>query len=174
MKLSVKDINLAENNGHWGIWFNIPNTLVDKFKKLAEKDCVKSIEIKAKHKNRSLQANKALWAMINDMAIELHTTSEELYLEALERYGVFTFIVVQRKALYRVKAEWRTVVEVGEVDVNGKPGVQLKCFYGSSQYDSKEFSRLLDGVITDAKEIGVEYISQEERNSIINNYERGK
>ena len=41
-------------------------------------------------------------------------------------------------------------------DVNGRKAVQLLCYYGSSTYDTKEFSVLLDGVIEDMKDLGLQ------------------
>jgi len=122
-----------------------------------------TVEIAPLKKKRSLDANSALWQMLTKMAEVLHTTKDELYLEMLDRYGVSTFIVVKPNAVDKVKAEWKTVRELGEVTINGKTGVQLQCFFGSSTYDSKEFSVLLDGVIQEAKEIDVPFISSEEK-----------
>lgn len=39
----------------------------------------------------------------------------------------------------------------------------LQVFPGSSTYDSKEFSVLLDGVIQDAKEQGVDFLSEADK-----------
>jgi hypothetical protein len=90
-----------------------------------------------------------------------------VYLEMLSRYGVFTHIVVKPNVVDRVKAEWRTVRELGEVTINGKTGIQLQCFFGSSTYDSKEFSVLLDGVIQEAEELGIETLGQAEAERMI-------
>ena len=119
--------------------------------------------IEKRKKKRSLDANAALWEMLTKMAAVLRTTKDELYLEMLDRYGVFTHIVVKPNVVERVISEWKTVRELGEVTINGKTGIQLQCFFGSSTYDSKEFSVLLDGVISEAKEIGVPFISSEEK-----------
>ena len=97
----------------------------------------------------------------------LHTTKDEVYLEMLSRYGVFTHIIVKPNVVDRVKAEWRTVRELGEVTINGKTGIQLQCFFGSSTYDSKEFSVLLDGVIHEAEELGIETLGQAEADRMI-------
>ena len=118
-------------------------------------------------RKRSLDANAALWEMLAKMAGVLHTTKDELYIEMLSRYGVFTHVVVKPNVVDRVKQEWRTVRELGEVTINGKTGIQLQCFFGSHTYDSKEFSVLLDGVIQEAKEIGVDFISKEEQARMI-------
>lgn len=91
---------------------------------------------------------------MNEIAIVLGTTKDEVYLEMLDRYGVFTHIIVKPKIVEKVKMEWRITRELGSVVVNGSVGVQLQCYFGSSTYDSKEFSTLLDGVISEAQELG--------------------
>jgi hypothetical protein len=130
------------------------------------------VEIKQYRHNRSLDANAYMWVLLSKMADVLHTSKDELYLEMLGRYGVFTHIVVKPNVVDRVKQEWRTVRELGEVKINGQIGVQLQCYFGSSTYDTKEFSVLLEGVISEAKEIGVEVISEEEKNSMLQEWGR--
>jgi hypothetical protein len=125
------------------------------------------IEIKKHREKRSLDANAALWKMLSMMADVLKTSKDELYLQVLDRYGVFTHIVVKPSVVDRVKNEWRTVRELGEVTINGKTGVQLQCFFGSSTYNSKEFSVLLNGVIDEAKTLGIDFISKEEQARMI-------
>ena len=73
----------------------------------------------------------------------------------LKRYGKFDYVIVKEKAVEAMKRQWRELEEVGEISVNGQKAVQLLCYYGSSTYDTKEFSVLLDGVISEMKEIGL-------------------
>jgi len=126
-----------------------------------------TVEIEPLKRKRSLDANAYLWVLMGKMAEVLKTSKDEIYLEMLDRYGVFTHIVVKPNVVERVKDEWRTVRELGEVTINGKTGIQLQCFFGSSTYDSKEFSVLLDGVISEAKELGIETLSQSEADRMI-------
>lgn len=35
-------------------------------------------------------------------------------------------------------------------------GIQLQCYYGSHTYNTKEMSRLIDGVVTSCNELGIE------------------
>jgi len=144
------------------------HSVVDEMKKLIQnnKDLF-SLEIKPFKKKRSLDANAALWQILNMMAAKLDTTKDELYIEMLDRYGVFTHIVVKPNVSERVKKEWRTVRELGLIKVNGKEGMQLQCYFGSSTYNTKEFSTLLDGVISEAKELDIDFISKEDRNLMI-------
>ena len=74
----------------------------------------------------------------------------------LKRYGKYTYIVVKETAVDRMKQQWRECEVVGEITVNGEKAVQMLCYFGSSLYDTKEFSVLLDGVISEMQEMGLE------------------
>lgn len=119
------------------------------------------VEIKQHRKSRSRNANALLWEVLGQMSAAIRTDKDSLYLEMLSRYGVYTHVVVKPNVVDRVKAEWRTVRELGEVTVNGQTGIQLQCYFGSSSYNSLEFSVLLDGVISEAREIGIEVDTSE-------------
>lgn len=121
-----------------------------------------SVEIKQYREKRSLNANAYLWVLLSKMADVLKTTKDELYIEMLDRYGVFTHIVVKPNVVEKVKQEWRTVRELGEVKINSQTGIQLQCYFGSSSYNTKEMATLIDGVVNDAKEIGVEVLTPQE------------
>lgn len=109
----------------------------------------KPLEIKALPKaiNRSLDANKLLWHCLGELSKVRKEDNWALYLEMLRKYGEFTYICVKPSAVESVKRQWRETQEVGTVNINGEESVQLLCFFGSSTYDTKQFSRLLDGVL---------------------------
>ena len=111
---------------------------------------------------RSLDANGLLWVCLDKIASALNTDKWEVYLLMLKRYGKFTYILVKPSAVEYTKSIWRESEVVGEVDVNGQKSVQMLCYFGSSTYDSKEFSRLLDGVISEMKEMGLDTPAEEE------------
>ena len=83
-----------------------------------------------KFKNkRSLDANAYMWALLQKMAEVLHSSKDELYIALLGKYGVFTHIIVKPNVADRVKAEWRTVRDLGEVTINNQTGIQLQCSF---------------------------------------------
>ena len=49
----------------------------------------------------------------------------------------------------------------------------MLCYFGSSTLDSKEFSVLLDGVISEMKEMGLEIPMQSDLKRVIEEYEKG-
>lgn len=109
------------------------------------------IKIEKSKKSRSLDANAMLWACLSDIAGATGMTNWDTYIYELERYGKFTHILVKKEALSDIKGMWRETKEIGE---RGDM-VELLCFFGSSTYTSSEFSRLLEGVISDMKDLGL-------------------
>lgn len=117
----------------------------------------------AKFRNkRSLDANAYLWVLLSKIAEVFKMSKWDVYLQMLGDYGVFTHIIVKPNMVEKFKEEWRMVKELGEVTVNGKTGVQLQCYFGSSSYDTKEMAVLLDGVVNEAKGIGIETLPPDE------------
>ena len=114
------------------------------------------ITIRQHKEKRSLNANALLWKCLGDIAAALRTDKWMVYLEMLKRYGVYTYVCVKPKAVPMLKKQWRECEEVGEVDIHGEKAIQMLCYYGSSTYNTKQFSVLLDGVISEMKEMGLE------------------
>lgn len=126
-----------------------------------EKLSIKAVKYR---KKRSLDANAYMWVLLSKIAEVIHSNKDDVYLEMLSSYGVFTHIIVKKSVVDKVKSEWRTVRELGEINVNGSQGVQLQCYFGSSTYDSKEMATLIDGVVREAKELGIETLPPDELN----------
>lgn len=121
-----------------------------------------TVEVKRYREKRSLDANAYFWVLVGQIADKIHSDNESVYLDLLGRYGVYTHIVVKPNVVDKVKAEWRAVKELGEVNINGKKGIQLQCFFGSHTYDTKEMSRLIEGAVYEAKELGIDTRTPEE------------
>lgn len=138
------------------------NVQIEELKNIVNSGKELSVEIKQYRNKRSLDSNGYMWVLLSKMAEVLQTTKDELYLQMLDKYGVFTHIVVKPHVVDRVKQEWRTVRELGDVTINGQTGIQLQCYFGSSTYDTKEMSRLIDGVVQECKELGIETITPRE------------
>lgn len=139
-----------------------------------EKYIDKDLDINfSKHRrHRSLDANACLWACIGDIAKVLHQDAWEVYLLMIERYGKFTHILVRPEVVEAVRTQWRETKVVGETTVDGNPMIQMLCYFGSSTYNSAEFASLLDGVISEMKEMGLETPTSEEMRALIAELER--
>lgn len=134
-----------------------------------EKLSIKAVQHRAK---RSLDANGLLWLCLGRIAEALRADKWDIYLQMLKRYGQFTYICVKPKMVDAVKANWRESEVVGEIEINGQKAIQMLVYFGSSTYDTKEFSVLLDGVISEMKEIGLEAPTSEEMRRSLEYWEK--
>lgn len=158
----LQNVSRDWQTGQWNITFTMNEASA-----INEVNNIQSCEklsIKAvKHRNkRSLDANAYCWVILQKIAEVLHQDKWNVYLEMLGKYGVFTHIIVKPNVVDKVKEEWRTVKELGEVSVNGMTGIQLQCYFGSSTYNTKEMSVLIDGIVYEAKELGIETLPPDE------------
>lgn len=131
-----------------------------------------SVKVEKYREKRSQDANKLLWYCLGELASALRVSAWEVYLLMLKRYGKFTYICVKPSVVDAVKKQWRECEVIGEVDINGQKAVQMLCYFGSSTLDSKEFSVLLDGVISEMKEMGLETPTSKEMKKAIEKWEK--
>ncbi|MGV8982138.1 hypothetical protein [Clostridium sp.] len=135
---------------------------IDDLKQIIENGKELTAEIKQFRKHRSLDSNSYMWILLSKMASVLNTSKDELYLQALEDYGTFTHIVVKPEVVDKIKNEWRACRVLGEVTINGKVGVQIQCYFGSSTMDNKEMSTLINGIVADCKDMNIEVLTPRE------------
>lgn len=135
-------------------------------------DCKLSIKAVKFRQKRSLDANSLLWVCCQSIATALRSDKWSVYLQMLKRYGKFTHICVKPSVVDAVKAQWRECEELGEVNINGQPAIQMLCYFGSSTYNTKEFSVLLDGVISEMKEMGLDTPTSEDMKRSLEQWER--
>lgn len=120
---------------------------------------------------RSLNANGLLWSCLDKIATALNTDKWQVYLLMLKRYGKFTYLIVPKGAADRTKEMWRESEEVGDIVVNGREATQMLCYFGSSTYDTAEFTKLLNGVISEMEEMGIPTPAQEEAERVLKEWE---
>ena len=131
-----------------------------------------SIKAVKYRKKRSLDANALLWHCLGEIATSLQTDKWDIYLKMLKRYGKYTYICVKPNMVDSVKAQWRESEVIGEVNINGTEAVQMLCYFGSSTYNTKEFSVLLEGVISEMKEMGLETPLSQDMKRALEEWER--
>lgn len=138
----------------WYITFEIDDVpaLFDKLR-----DKVLSIEVKEYRKKRSLDANAYCWVLCTKIAGVLKTSKDEVYEDMIQRYapfdkdedGYITVTMLARIPVERLGGHWRLIRHEGAF----KSYMRLT---GSSEMDTKQMAWFLDGVISEAKELGIE------------------
>ena len=119
------------------------------------KDCEKlTIEIKPYRAKRSLNANAYAWKLIGEIADTVRASKEEVYLEMLKRYGQSEIFSVLSHIPFGEYVKY--FEEAGESTLNGKQFTHYKVYKGSSEFDAREMSILIDGILSEAKNIGIQ------------------
>lgn len=118
------------------------------------------LEIKPYKEKRSLNANAYAWTLIQKIADVLRQDKNKVYVEMLDRYGQSE--VVSVRADIDVNGIFKYFKEIGTGTVNGKEFTHYRVFKGSSEYDAKEMSILIDGIVSEAKDLGIETLTPEE------------
>lgn len=139
---------------------------------LLEQDNTKQYEVKEHKKKRTLNANNYFWELTTQLANVLRTDKEELYFLLLQRYGQSEMVSVI--ADINVKSYFRYYTEAGESVLNGKLFKHYKVYKGSSEMDSKEMSILIDGLVSECKEQGIETRTLEEIKSLLESWGKAK
>lgn len=134
---------------------------------LLEQDSDRLFDLSEHKQKRSLNANALLWHCLGEIANALNTDKWEVYLQMLKRYGKYTYICVKPSVVESVKKQWRECEVLGDIEINGQKAIQMLCYFGSSTYDSKEFSVLLNGVISEMEEMGLATPESEELERIM-------
>ena len=129
------------------------------------------IEIRPHKKRRSLDANDLCWALCTEIgnAMRPPVPKEEVYRRAIRDVGSYFPVPIREDQVELFQARWQRngigwFAEVAD-RARGLAGyVKVFAYCGSSSYDTREMSRLLDYLMEDARamEIAIPFSKKEE------------
>ena len=119
-----------------------------------------SVKIDKYREKRSLNANSYAWALLTEIANVVRASKDEVYLEMLKRYGQSEIISVL--AHIPIGEYVKYCEEAGESKLNGKLFKHYKVYKGSSEFDSREMSIFLDGIVSEAEGLGIQTMTPNE------------
>lgn len=138
-----------------------------------------NVELKKYRKKRSLDANAYCWVLCDKIAKELSKdgtilTKEKIYQDGILQIGTFEPMIIEEKAFENFKRIWERqglgflIQEVSKKD----KCVKVHCYYGSSTYDTKEMSLLINLLVELAKSLNIETKSEAEINSLLKEWDK--
>ncbi len=133
-----------------------------------------SLEIKPYRRKRSLNANSYFWSLAEKLSDKMQIPRWEIYLKCLKEYGTFEYIPLRKKDIHLAEAVYRIVIDRGAQEVTDSHGYKeelhvLQCWKGSSKYNSKEMSRLINGILEDCREAKIpesDLLTPDEKNEL--------
>lgn len=133
-----------------------------------------TLTVKEKKKRRSLDANAYCWVLLSQLASEMRISKEELYQSYVRDIGGNTDILcIQDKAVDKFRYMWERngvgwFTETLPSKLQGCTNVIV--YYGSSTYDTKQMSVLIDRIVQDCNEAGIETMPPKELERLMNEW----
>ena len=139
---------------------------ISDFKAIIANGKLLEVEISKQKKKRSLDSNSYLWTLCQKIAEVIQSTKELVYQKFIRDVGQFEIVPIKNEAVERWIEVWNSkglgwFAEVME-DSKLKGYKKVISYYGSSVYDQREMSVLLDEVVRECKELGIETLPPDE------------
>lgn len=172
MKGRLLDLSVGLNRKQ-RLTLEIDGDFRQEFDNLHEADL--DIEIKKYRQKRSLDANAYAWVLIDKIAKVMRIDKKQVYREAIRNIGgVSETVCVQAAAVDRLCSSWAAhglgwQADVMPSKIKGCSNVVL--YFGSSTYDTRQMSALIDQLVQDAKALGIEILPPNELSRLAG-YER--
>lgn len=125
------------------------------------KDRLYDLEVKEHRKKRSLDANAYAWVLINKLADVMRIPPTEVYRQAIQDIsGNNEILPIKEDAVEQFKQAWSSH-GIGwmcrDMGKSKLPGYRnLMVYYGSSVYNTKQMSDLIDALVQDCKALDIE------------------
>jgi hypothetical protein len=169
MKSTATTIHLAGNTLILSLT-DTPRQEVADLQAVVERGKQLSVEVKQYRQKRSLDANSYLWVLCQKIAEVIRSTKELVYQKTIREVGQFEILPIREDAVETFIDRWSSkglgwFAEV--LDDSKLPGYKkIIAYYGSSVYDTREMSILIDEIVSQAKELNIETLPPDEVESL--------
>lgn len=132
-----------------------------------------SLSVNKARKKRSLDANAFAWVLIKRLAEHYSMEPLEVYRQAISTMHTYEVIPIRKDAVDKWESIWKAkgdgwiVTRLGDSKIEGY--VNLRCFYGSSTFDTKEMTTFIDGLIQECEVANI-YV-EDERERLLKEWE---
>ena len=128
------------------------------------------------HKDkRSKDANALCWALCTEIGDAIRKEKEEVYRDAITHMSVYKDFTLTEDEALTFQTAWGKlgtgwITEQVDYDPDGDH-VIIRAYYGSSTYNTRQMSRLIDILIEDARSVGVITPDEEKIRSLLTDWE---
>lgn len=164
MRGRLKDLTF-NGDGTQNITVTVGANFRETFDLLKDKDI--KVEITKASDRRSNNQNRFAWELIDQIAAASHTKISDVYRNAIREIGgVSTMVGMKDEAIPVFREGWEKGHLGRQVEIipgSTRPGwSNVKIFFGSSEFDSEQMSRLIDILIQDAESLGIPTIKEKQ------------
>lgn len=120
-----------------------------------------SLTVKEQQKKRSLDANAYCWVLINKLADVMRLSPTEVYRQAIQDIsGNSEVVPIKEEAVSQFEQAWShnglgwICKDMGKSKIPGYRNLMV--YYGSSVYNTRQMSDLIDHLVQDCKALDIE------------------
>lgn len=148
----------------------------DELIKLLNTDKGVKVQLSVWREARSSNANSYAWVLLDEIAKKTRSTKELIYRDIIAKVGVFEILPIKNEAVNNFIDKWESrglgwVCEVMR-DSKIQGYTNVIAYYGSSVYNTKEMSRLIDEIVQEAQELGIQTIKDIEIKDLMDKWEK--
>lgn len=135
-----------------------------------DKDTIYDIKIDKHRNKRSLDANAYSWVLQNEIANLLRISKEEVHFDMLKHYGQCDYVSLLadiNPGLYFDYYE-----EQGTFRNSNNTFKSYLIYKPTHKYDSREMSIFIDGVVQEARNLGIETLDDENIKNLVKEIEK--
>lgn len=158
MKGRISDLNVSFFNAKQRLTFEIDGDFRTQYDELKGKDL--EISVKVFRQKRSLDQNSYAWVLIGKIADKLRASKDDVYLTMLKRYGQGGVIKVSPKNEQAILSALKYYERHEKLYTDTDKYYRI--WAGSSGYNTEEMTIFVDGIISEAKELGIETLTPDE------------
>lgn len=131
------------------------------------------VELKKHRKKRSLNANSYFWSLLKEYSEEKNVNTVVEYKERVKRLGIFRRFRIETNEAKTFEIMWTDkgiawFCEIADTEYIGDIEFKIiHAYYGSSSFNSKQMSRLINDLVEDCKEVGIETKPEAEIKSLL-------
>ena len=137
-----------------------------------------NIELKKYRKHRSLDANSYFWKLLTELCELAEIDTVEEYKRRVKELGIFRQFKIEKDNIKTFEKMWTSQGTAWFCEVADTTYIEniefkiINAYYGSSSYNSKQMSRLIDGVVQDCEIYGIETKPKEEIESLLKEWDK--
>ena len=126
-------------------------------------------EVEVKKKKRSKNANAYFWEMLQQLCELMNIDVIQEYRKRIKELGIFRQWEIETRNVPTFVQMWESkgIAWFTEIVEEMPEKTLINAYYGSSSYNSKQMSRLIDNLIQDCKEVGIQTLDELELESLI-------
>nr|DAS67796.1 MAG TPA: NinB protein [Caudoviricetes sp.] len=145
---------------------------------LFKQDKTKKYEVKEVKKKRSVNANNYFWKLLQELCELQDLDAIEEYKKRVKELAIFRRFRIETKDVKTFEIMWQDkgiawFCEIADTEyISNVEFKIINAYYGSSSFNSKQMSRLIDGVVQDCKAVGIETKSEAEICSLLKEWDK--